>query len=167
MDECAVASPTPSAARRPKKVERSCLLCHRRKIRCDKRSPCATCARAGVLCCYPTGEQPARKPRKTTISDVAERLGRLERTLVAISSVESPLPQGAIVDESTKNGSASPDLDQVANVDESGSEVASVSGELLLQNGDSDACYINDLLLSRILEEVCSVLFCVSSILMP
>lgn len=155
MDEH-VASPAPPAARRPRTVERSCLLCHQRKIRCDKRSPCSSCVRTGVLCCYPSAEQPARKPRKTTISDVAERLGRLERTLVAISSAESPLPQGTAVSESARARSASPELDQAANIDESASEVASVSGELLLQNGDSNGYYINEVMFSRILEEVSS-----------
>lgn len=135
-------------ARRPKKVERSCILCHRRKIRCDKRSPCSTCTRAGLLCCYPpAAEQLARRPRKTTIADVAERLVRLERTLVAISSS----------DQQTDAGPQMPGSAQVPPL--VGGEVAgigagkSVMEEFLVQSGDSSR-YINEILISRVLEEV-------------
>jgi hypothetical protein len=135
--------------RRPKKVERSCILCHRRKIRCDKRSPCATCTRTGVLCCYPAAaEQPVRRPRKTTIADVAERLGQLERTLVAISSTGSDSP--------AQNSAHSPvDHGQHQLKDDGGeAENASVAEEFLLHNGDTSR-YMNEILISRVLEEVC------------
>lgn len=146
------ASPSQSAtargggvARRPKKVERSCILCHRRKIRCDKKSPCATCTRTGVLCCYPASEQPARRPRKTTIADVAERLFKLERTLVAISSsdlhAEADTPSDLTVQAPKHEGG-------------DGGENASVAEEFLLQNGDNSR-YMNEILISRVLEEVC------------
>lgn len=144
-----VATPIPPRSR---KVERSCILCHRRKIRCDKRSPCSTCLRTGVLCCYPTAGQPARRPRKTTISDVAERLGRLERTLVAISSGDS-------INGSPTARSASLEPDQVDDVDNSDTEVASASGEMLLPSGDSNPYYINDVLFSHILDEVFLLIF--------
>lgn len=158
------AAAAPSVARRPRKVERSCLLCHRRKSRCDKRSPCSTCVRTGVLCCYPTAEQPARKPRKTTIADVAERLGRLERTLVAISSDNSPL-QGTTVYDGTTAGSGSPELDQPLDVDEDAGEAASLPAALLLRGGNSNGYYVDELVFSRILEEVCLVLrFCASAL---
>lgn len=128
-------------ARRPKKVERSCILCHRRKIRCDKKSPCATCTRTGVLCCYPASEQPVRRPRKSTIADVAERLVRLERTLVAISSSDS------------NTEAETPGEGTTHSVNDGGGENVSVTEEFLLQNGDTSR-YINDLLISRVLEEV-------------
>ncbi|OIW27881.1 hypothetical protein CONLIGDRAFT_655572 [Coniochaeta ligniaria NRRL 30616] len=130
-------------AKRPKKVERSCILCHRRKIRCDKKSPCATCTRTGVLCCYPASEQPVtRRPRKTTIADVAERLVRLERTLVAISSSDSHT-EAETPRESTV---------QASKPDGGGSDNVSVTEEFLLQNGDSSR-YMNEILISRVLEE--------------
>lgn len=138
-----------AAARRPKKVERSCILCHRRKIRCDKRSPCSTCTKTGVLCCYPALDQPARRqPRKATIADVAERLVRLERTLVAISS-DPPVHQN-LTDATTS--SASPSDHGLSSRDD-GLETASVAEEFLLRNGESSR-YMNDLLMSRVLEEV-------------
>lgn len=32
------------------KVRLSCQMCHRRKIKCDKRSPCSNCSRCGFVC---------------------------------------------------------------------------------------------------------------------
>ncbi|CAK7211649.1 hypothetical protein SCUCBS95973_001186 [Sporothrix curviconia] len=69
----------------PKKVvERSCIVCHRRKVKCDKTVPCANCVRSGVLCCYPSNKRAPRQP-KTTIADIASRLVQLERTIVAVA----------------------------------------------------------------------------------
>ncbi|CAK7265433.1 hypothetical protein SEPCBS57363_001581 [Sporothrix epigloea] len=65
-------------------VERSCILCHRRKVKCDKTVPCANCVRSGVLCCYPSSKRAPRQP-KTTIADIASRLVQLERTIVAVA----------------------------------------------------------------------------------
>ena len=152
MDDDATSALTPSVsgsvagagvARRPKKIERSCVLCHRRKIRCDKKSPCSTCTKTGVLCCYPSAEQPVRRPRKTTISDVAERLVQLERTLYAISSTDSQPDVGSPGD---REGTAQPSKEDEV-------ETESVTEEFLLQNGDTSR-YMNDLLISRVLEEV-------------
>ncbi|RKK25904.1 hypothetical protein BFJ66_g9445 [Fusarium oxysporum f. sp. cepae] len=41
----------------------SCFLCRRRKVRCNKESPCSTCRRVQVTCIYPVG----RAPRRTRI----------------------------------------------------------------------------------------------------
>ncbi|ERT03289.1 hypothetical protein HMPREF1624_01596 [Sporothrix schenckii ATCC 58251] len=69
----------------PKRVvERSCIVCHRRKVRCDKTMPCAGCVRSGVLCCYPSNKRAPRQS-KTTIADIASRLVQLERTIVAVA----------------------------------------------------------------------------------
>jgi hypothetical protein len=136
-------------ARRSKKLERSCILCHRRKIKCDKKSPCATCTKTGVLCCYPTAsEQPVRRQRKTTIADVAERLVRLERTLVAISSSD------AAADAQMETGTPAQSVETRApGVSDGEGGRQSVMEEFLLQNGDSSR-YMNEILISRVLEEV-------------
>ncbi|KIH86491.1 hypothetical protein SPBR_08136 [Sporothrix brasiliensis 5110] len=65
-------------------IERSCIVCHRRKVRCDKTMPCAGCVRSGVLCCYPSIKRAPRQS-KTTIADIASRLVQLERTIVAVA----------------------------------------------------------------------------------
>lgn len=49
--------PTPDNASRKTAASivhaRSCLSCHRRKVRCDRRSPCANCIRHKVPCIFP------------------------------------------------------------------------------------------------------------------
>ncbi|KAH7123271.1 hypothetical protein B0J13DRAFT_152178 [Dactylonectria estremocensis] len=74
--------PSPATGRR---TERSCVICHRRKVRCDKQSPCSQCSRGGYSCLYPQPGPVPRRIRKTTITDVASRISDLERTLVAVS----------------------------------------------------------------------------------
>ncbi|KAB5583439.1 fungal-specific transcription factor [Coniochaeta sp. 2T2.1] len=143
-----------------RKVERSCILCHRRKIKCDKKHPCSTCTKTGVLCCYPASEQPtARRPRKTTIADVAERLVRLERTLVAISTTTSGEggSSGADADaaeETPWEGGGGRGVGGEGRKEGGGGEgeSPSVLEEFLLQNGDSSR-YMNEILISRVLEE--------------
>jgi hypothetical protein len=98
-----------------------------------------------VLCCYPASEQPQRKPRKATIADVAERLVRLERTLVAISSSDAHTEAGTETPGATE---------QIPPDDATGGDGReSVMEEFLLQNGDSSR-YMNEILISRVLEEV-------------
>lgn len=62
---------------------RSCHVCHHRKVRCDKKQPCTPCSRSGKACTYPPAGQPVRRPRKTTMADVASRISQLEKSLVS------------------------------------------------------------------------------------
>jgi hypothetical protein len=139
------ASPTPAtplSVRHSRRSERPCLMCHQRKICCDKKVPCSHCLRADVLCCYPAPERISRRPQKTTIAEVAVRLARLERTITAISNGASTQPDSAL---GPSHGS------------EAGTSESRNAGwppdELLVQDGYSSR-YINEALLSRVLEEV-------------
>ncbi|KAH8880811.1 hypothetical protein GQ53DRAFT_813046 [Thozetella sp. PMI_491] len=142
------------ASARTRRIERSCALCHRRKVRCDKKLPCATCTRMGVLCCYPSGSSAAPRKEKATISDIASRLAQLERTIVAISS-DAPLKAEA-------SGSGSSDADTSKWVEDHPESAAAPNRApsdkapfgMLVQNGNNDAShYVNEILLSRVLEE--------------
>jgi hypothetical protein len=98
------------------------------------------------LCCYPPGEK--REPRKSraTISDIINRLHQLEWAIVAISSSD---------DQPRNHDSAQPVV-ELPSPDED-SEAAAVSREgMLLDDGYSSRC-VNDVLLSRVLEEVCFI----------
>lgn len=55
---------------------RSCVTCRRRKVRCNKRSPCSNCVKAGIECIFPP---PGRAPRKSKRPQDAELLSRLRR----------------------------------------------------------------------------------------
>ena len=132
-----------------KKSERSCLLCHQRKIRCDRMVPCTHCVRADILCCYPPSERVSRRPPKTTIADVTARLARLERTVTAISNGASSCgPRSGLDSTSTITSAHGAEV----GVSESPMAVGSPN-ELIVQDGYSSR-YINEALLSRVLEEV-------------
>lgn len=55
---------------------RSCVTCRRRKVRCNKRTPCSNCTKAGIECVFPA---PGRAPRKSKRPQDAELLSRLRR----------------------------------------------------------------------------------------
>lgn len=66
-------------------VERSCLRCHERKVRCDKAVPCNKCVRLNVPCQYPGPRRAKRRSPKTMVTDVAARLEQLERSITALA----------------------------------------------------------------------------------
>ena len=66
-------------------VERSCLRCHERKVRCDKGSPCSKCVRLDVPCQYPGPKRVKRRAPKTNVTDVMARLESLERSITTIA----------------------------------------------------------------------------------
>ncbi|KAJ5170330.1 Transcription factor [Penicillium coprophilum] len=60
----------------PSSASRSCVTCRRRKVRCNKRSPCSNCTKSGIDCTFPP---PGRAPRKSKRPPDAELLSRLRR----------------------------------------------------------------------------------------
>ncbi|ETS74372.1 hypothetical protein PFICI_14238 [Pestalotiopsis fici W106-1] len=62
-------------------VERSCIRCHQKKIRCDKSIPCSTCVKSGNVesCRYPGPERAKRRPRKEASTSLVEQVERLEQ----------------------------------------------------------------------------------------
>ena len=146
MDESQV-PPSPTASIRHKRADRSCLLCHQRKIRCDKRSPCANCARADILCCYPgPDERSGRRLPKSTIADVSARVTRLERTINAISKNPSHTDSNLDPMSETRTPPAEGNVSETPMPRDG-------SGEILVQDGLSTR-YVNETILSRVLEEV-------------
>ncbi|KAI8308924.1 C6 transcription factor asaR [Colletotrichum sp. SAR11_240] len=62
--------------------DRSCNVCHQRKIRCNRKQPCDACSRRGVPCVYPSSAKPPRRAKATTVADIVRRISGLETTLV-------------------------------------------------------------------------------------
>ncbi|KAI1084599.1 hypothetical protein F5B20DRAFT_522290 [Whalleya microplaca] len=64
---------------------RSCLVCRKRKIKCDKQHPCENCAKAKVECVFPP---PGRASRRHDSPDpeLVNRVRRLESVLSTLSS---------------------------------------------------------------------------------
>lgn len=57
---------------------RSCVTCRRRKVRCDKRLPCANCSKASIDCVFPNPGRAPRKTRKPPDTELLARVRRLE-----------------------------------------------------------------------------------------
>lgn len=56
----------------------SCVLCQKRKVKCDRNDPCAGCVKLGVECIASVPAPP--RPRKR-ITDLQSRLERCEEAL--------------------------------------------------------------------------------------
>lgn len=80
----------------------SCVICRRRKVRCDRHEPCANCIRNGIECHYPvTGRLPRRRgPQAGPNSSAAERHANLIRRLRRLEAVVTEL--SAQVEEGAK-----------------------------------------------------------------
>lgn len=53
-------APQGPSARNP----RTCVTCKRRKVKCDRMSPCANCIKAQIQCKYPPPGRAPRQPRR-------------------------------------------------------------------------------------------------------
>lgn len=64
-------------------IPRSCVPCHRRKVKCDRSDPCSNCVRLKLNCHFPDPNHAIRRPRKPATQDAAELVRRL-RTLESV-----------------------------------------------------------------------------------
>ncbi|OQE12736.1 hypothetical protein PENFLA_c064G08234 [Penicillium flavigenum] len=117
-------------------VERSCLRCHAHKIKCDKNSPCSKCMRLNITCQYPGPSRIKRQSPKKSTGDVAARLEQLEQLIAAM-----------IKERSTRNGQ-NQDPSTVLPGRSAAADRPTHQGFL-----DKDGRYINEPLLSRVLEK--------------
>lgn len=141
-------------------VERSCVRCHERKVRCDKKAPCGKCTRQGEVCEYPGPRKVKRRSPKTSVTNVVSRLEQLERSIATIAGIPStaqakqprthwqqpmPRPRAAPISGMTStltNGQASSVYPRPSG------ETNSNYGFLI-----KDGAYIDEPLLSRVLEK--------------
>ncbi|KAJ5516062.1 hypothetical protein N7527_007622 [Penicillium freii] len=75
------------SSRRRDRVQLSCNLCRRRKLRCDRQQPCATCTQRGLglSCAYSPSPQALRDGNAQPVRPVAtvqERIKQLEELVV-------------------------------------------------------------------------------------
>jgi hypothetical protein len=97
-----------SAHTRPERVL-SCVLCSRRKVKCDRTFPCSNCKKSGVQCMQAT-VAPRQRRRKFAERDLLQQLQRYETLLNENNIVFKPLH----VDEDTEliKGDSGDGLDQ-------------------------------------------------------
>lgn len=125
-------------------VERSCLRCHERKVRCDRGMPCTTCIRANTPCQYPgPGRIQRRSAQKSSQKvGVGTRLDMLERAITAIYRNSSP-------DQTSRSSPALPPT----NTPRSAEPESAPTEGFLVRDGTSTR-YVNELLFSRVLAKV-------------
>ncbi|PWY68682.1 C6 transcription factor [Aspergillus heteromorphus CBS 117.55] len=131
-------------------VERSCLSCHQRKVRCDKASPCGHCMRYKVPCQYPGPNHIKRRSAKITTADVLARLESLERSIAALSR-DRQIPDNNSLDNDVSQDSAVEDRlsRQTSSTGTTTTADQTIHGGVLVEDGR----YINEQLLSRVLEK--------------
>jgi hypothetical protein len=59
----------------------SCVACARRKVKCDKLSPCSNCSRAQAACAYRAPAPSQRHRRRLTQGDLLHKIQELETLL--------------------------------------------------------------------------------------
>ncbi|CAI6340673.1 unnamed protein product [Periconia digitata] len=69
--------PSPTKAPRA----HSCVLCQKRKVKCDRNSPCAGCIKSGTECVEAIPAPPRPRKRKASISELQSRLKRCEELI--------------------------------------------------------------------------------------
>jgi hypothetical protein len=123
------------------KVPRSCVGCHRRKVRCDRGVPCTNCSRLGFTCVYPTKD--TDEPKHPNLQHISDRLKRVETLLSdfcdsRVSGAPSGLSENQIQPGTTQSSSA---------------QRSSRSWELLLNDGRNFQ-YVNNPNIKDLLQDV-------------
>lgn len=90
-------TPTSSrlAGRSPRVL--ACVLCQQRKVKCDRKFPCANCVRAGAQCVPTLGPRPRR--RRFPERELLDRVRRYEDLLRQNNVPFEPL-HASVVDDS-------------------------------------------------------------------
>lgn len=94
---------------------RSCFMCSKRKVRCDKQKPCICCVKAGIECVFPVTSSSRMDLGGTP--ELVEMLQRLEKAVQTLG----PKNSEANADTSTAghgtslHGDSQPDLRQPLN----------------------------------------------------
>ena len=124
-------------------VERSCLRCHERKVRCDRALPCLKCVQAKASCRFPG---PGRIKRRSQRPMAAPRLDMLERAAALNPGDSSEIPNRSFSGSTFPHEAASNIQIPVTG--------RAVPTEGVLVNEGTSSRYINELLFSRVLAEV-------------
>ncbi|PBP15615.1 hypothetical protein BUE80_DR013645 [Diplocarpon rosae] len=150
----------------------SCVHCRRRKVRCDKQSPCAACVRFGLQCELAPRKRAPRKPRKA--ADGTPYTGRELELMKRLSSLEGIVRElgGHVEADGNVNTSGSPDSVQnggsyhessaKTNSSPSGLDTTELDGEALLEkemgtlmlSDEGRSRYVRHTFFSRLTEEV-------------
>ncbi|KIW58640.1 hypothetical protein PV05_03141 [Exophiala xenobiotica] len=107
---------------------RSCAVCRRRKIKCDRKQPCSYCTKLNLPCSYPGSIQDGKSRPQ---NDLLSRLERLESSLQRLAP-KVPANESPQVSEPT---SSSTNATGIATNRERTPDPG--SGRLILEGGDT------------------------------
>lgn len=141
----------PASSRTYSSVSRSCYSCNSSKIRCDRQQPCSSCTRSNKPCSYPRSGPRIRRSKKTLMAEMASRISSLESSL-AKATAEPKTNQSAPkspISERTNTAS----LAQPARETHGGSLSERLREDVVVEKGSSTQ-YFNEIILSRVIEEV-------------
>lgn len=134
-------STTHDVARQDSLNVRSCVTCRRRKVRCDKRHPCANCTRNNVECIFPGPGRAPRRARKAPDSELLARLRKLEGVVKGLGASVDGVPLGVGASEDSGTTKAGDDT--------------AISDEAVdRRDGDTDSEVATDSLNSRGMSDV-------------
>lgn len=74
------AAPVPQDGIQTPLMAYACVICTKRKVKCDRLVPCSACRKGRVECQYQ--EPPRRKRKRQPVEDLQERLDRYEKLLI-------------------------------------------------------------------------------------
>ena len=74
----------------------NCINCRRRKVRCDRRHPCAPCTRNKIECIFPVSGRIPRRGLNPSTQKQAELVGRLRRLEALVGDLGSQVENAAI-----------------------------------------------------------------------
>jgi hypothetical protein len=130
-------------------VNRSCFACNRKKVRCDKKKPCTSCARSGKSCNYPPPGPRTRRSKRTIMEEMAARINNLEKALAQATGTPDASESHSGDVETTSAGLPAQERSPSCLHDLNGTP-----REVVLVQKGSSSHYFNDILLSRALAEV-------------
>lgn len=159
----AIDSPASSHPTQESANLRSCVICRRRKVRCNKASPCSNCTKAGTECVYPPPGRTRRRATRPQDAELLSRLRRLEGVIERLSAqagdssytsnVTSPVPRND--DAAVNNQGDSSDCPHPLGVDQKNNtqeELVGEIGRLAIVEGRSR--YVSNRLWASLGEEV-------------
>ncbi|KAF4964443.1 hypothetical protein FSARC_7629 [Fusarium sarcochroum] len=76
---------------------RSCLMCSKRKVKCDKQKPCNSCVKAGNECVFP--DVSANRSQVGMSPELVEMLQRLEKAIHTLEPGSLDRPEGILPHE--------------------------------------------------------------------
>ena len=95
---------------RPRRVL-ACVLCHQRKVKCDRKFPCANCIKSGTQCVPATSAQ-RRRRRRFPERELLERLRRYEELLRQNNVSFEPLHKDSAQGKESLNAESGCDSEQ-------------------------------------------------------